>query len=76
MIGPLFVVDEVVVQEGQQVLVGTLFNKSRSDTETVALSVQQGAATFGSVEADLKDAATMLKEVFKTIAKDKADLTL
>lgn len=60
--GPLFVFDGIVRKEDRQLLMGTIFNASRSDMFTVELPVQQAAApldsgTKGGKASDVKDDA-------------------
>jgi hypothetical protein len=42
IIGPLFVFDGVEKKDGRQILVGTLFNKARTDMKTIEIPMQQG----------------------------------
>lgn len=44
--GPLFVFDGIVKKEEHQMLVGTLFNASRTLSETMEMAVQKGGATL------------------------------
>ncbi len=44
IVGPLFVFDGVEKIDGKQVLVGTLFNKTRTDMKTIEVVLQQGGA--------------------------------
>lgn len=48
MVGPLFVIDGVVRDDGRQILVGTLFNSTRTDMKTIEIPLQQGAGPSGS----------------------------
>ncbi len=41
--GPMFVFDGVEKRDGKQVLLGTLFNKARTEMKTVEIPMQQGA---------------------------------
>lgn len=40
--GPLFVVDEISKEEGRQVLLGTLFNATRTEMKPIEIPLQQG----------------------------------
>jgi hypothetical protein len=40
--GPLFVVDEIAKEEGRQILMGTLFNATRTEMKSVEIPLQQG----------------------------------
>lgn len=43
-IGPLFVIDEISREEGRQVLLGTLFNATRTNMNAIEIPLQQGAS--------------------------------
>jgi len=43
-VGPLFVVDDIVREDGRQVLLGTVFNSSRTEMKPIEIPLQQ----FGS----------------------------
>ena len=40
-VGPLFVVDDIVREDGRQVLYGTVFNSSRTDMKSIEIPLQQ-----------------------------------
>ena len=43
-VGPLFVIDEVVREDGRQVLMGTIFNSTRTGMSPVEIPLLQGAS--------------------------------
>lgn len=67
--GPLFVVDEVLREDGKQVLLGLIYNATRTDVKIVEIPLQQGAtpvvkdspkevprrAPLGSEDEDIDD---------------------
>ena len=55
--GPLFVFDGYVKQDDHQVLMGTLFNASRTDSCPVELAVQRGNVTIIPAEDVVVDAS-------------------
>ena len=44
LIGPLFIIDGVERDDGRQILMGTVFNTSRSEQTSVEIPLQQGSA--------------------------------
>ena len=70
MTGPLFVFDGVVRKEGKQILVGTIFNATRTDMKTIELPVQQGQAKFTPV-ARKKQLKEQLKKQLESMVKFK-----
>ncbi len=43
LVGPLFVVDEIVREDGRQVLLGLLYNSTRTGVQIVEIPLQQGS---------------------------------
>lgn len=52
--GPLFVFDGVSRKDGRQVLMGTLFNATRTDMRNIEIPVQQGGTPITPVESSGK----------------------
>ena len=53
--GIMIVFDGVVKKEGQQVLQGTIFNATRSESKTIGLPIHSGATTFSILESEGDD---------------------
>lgn len=62
--GPLFVVDEVLREDGKQILLGLIYNATRTDVKLVEIPLQQGATPV------VKDSP---KEVPKKPRADRQD---
>lgn len=48
--GPLFVFDGILRKDDRQVFLGTIFNASRTDMQTIELPIMQGISTPQSIE--------------------------
>ena len=75
LVGPLFVIDEVISEEGRQVLLGTLFNSTRTEMKPIELPLQQSAgpssATPGSKREGDKPGESSPGEEMNPEVRDK-----
>jgi hypothetical protein len=88
-VGPLFVIDDIVREDGRQALMGTLFNSTRTEMLSVEIPLQQTTPSSGSPgqpakkdkkESNTKDFApppdgeTEKRELIQSVEKDLDEL--
>lgn len=61
LVGPLFVVDEISREDGKQILLGLLYNSTRTDVKIVEIPLQQGSTAIVKEPVELKSAGRILK---------------
>jgi len=47
-LGTLFVFEGIINKDGQQILVGTMYNSTRTEMKSIELPIQQGSSTFST----------------------------
>ncbi len=64
LVGPLFVVDEILREDGRQVLIGSLYNETRTDVKTIEIPLQQGGVPVikDSLRESLKEELQKIRE--------------
>jgi hypothetical protein len=67
ILGTLFVFEGIKRKEDRQVMVGTLYNPSRSDCQVVELAIQQGVAakTVSPIEEGIEETEDLLPTLMK-----------